>query len=124
MTLANGECSGSTTMATKEDGKNERTVSKGRCDDGATVGGDGGRFGTCAKTRWSIADLSPRQPGEHVDPRGGNQLGRDSNDGGVQQPRALRSAQGPEQPRYNRSRLGRELVVERGRDPVNLQTTR
>jgi peptide/nickel transport system substrate-binding protein len=35
-----------------------------------------------------FADLSPRQPGEHVDPRGRDQLGRDPNDGGVQQPRA------------------------------------
>jgi hypothetical protein len=41
------------------------------------------RWCTSQKARRGSADLSPRQPGEHVDPRGSDQLGLNSDDGGV-----------------------------------------
>src|ERR1700758_4467928 len=103
--------------------KHEGTIIKARRGGRAAVGGNV-VWRTGAKARRCLADISPRQPGEYVDPRGRDQLGLDSDDGSVQQPCALRPARGAEQPRYNRTRLGRELVVERRRQSADLQVAR
>jgi hypothetical protein len=76
------------------------------------------------ETWWHPSGLSSRQPGQHVDPRGSDQLGVDSDDGGIQQPRALRSARGAKPPRYDPARSRRELVVERGWHAAHVQTAR
>ena len=37
-----------------------------------------------AKAGWRPAGVSSRQPGQHVDPRGGRHIGDHADDGGVQ----------------------------------------
>src|SRR5947207_321409 len=69
--------------------------------------------GAGAKAGRRAASLSPRQPGQHVDPRGGHLLDPDPGHGGHEQPGHVRPAQGAEQPGDDCSRSRRELVVER-----------
>ena len=59
--------------------------------------------GLGAAERRRPAHVSPRQPGEHVDPRGGDVLDRDPGDGSHEQSRHVRSAQAAEQPRRRSS---------------------
>jgi len=42
-----------------------------------------------AQKQGGSEDLPPRQPGEHVDPRGSDIVDLDADDGGVQQPAPL-----------------------------------
>src|SRR5437764_861720 len=69
-------------------------------------------------------NVQPRQPGEHVDPRGSDVRRRGADDGGVQQPCHVRPARKAEQPGLDRARSGQELVVERGRDRADDATAR
>src|ERR1700752_3042672 len=62
----------------------ERTIPEAYRGGIAAVDGYVGRRSTGAKARWRLADLSPRQPGQHVDPRGRDELRRDPDDGGAQ----------------------------------------
>ena len=61
------------------------------------------------------------QPGEHVDPRRGDLLGRRADDGGDEQSRHLQPARRPEQPFRHRPGPRRQLGVERGRQGADVQ---
>src|SRR5437667_4009291 len=66
------------------------------------------------ESRWHSQNLVFRQPGEHVAARGSDRCRVAADDGGVQQPRHVRSARGAEQPRFDRPRSRHWLELERG----------
>ena len=68
--------------------------------------------------------LSPRQPGQHVDPRRGDDLHRDSDDRGVQQLGRLRPAGAAGKPAIGRARSRNKLGMERRRQDSNVQIAR
>ena len=70
------------------------------------------------------AAVSPRQPGQRLDPRGGDDLGRRAVLGGVQQSDPLQPARKAEPARIHRARTGRELEVERRLYTADLQAAR
>src|SRR5690348_18153847 len=66
------------------------------------------------------ACCTPRQPRVDVDARRGDDLDSRADDGGIQQPRRLRSARAAEPPVDARAGPRRELVVERGPPGIEL----
>jgi hypothetical protein len=82
------------------------------------------RSGRGAEGRRHPARLAAGQPGQHVDPRGGDRGRRTPDDGRLQQPRHLRSAHRAEQPRHDPPRSRHELVVERGGNRADLRAAR
>ena len=69
----------------------------------------------------TLQHLPSRQPAQRLDPRGSDDLGQPAVHGGVQQSRDVRSQGEGQQPRPDRARPGRELVVERRQDQAHLQ---
>ena len=84
------------------------------------LSGQADRVGIGAKTRRRAPHLSVRQPGEHVDPRGGVQLGPEPDDGRLQQPGDVQPGRAAEPDRHDRARSGDEVVVERRHDRAHL----
>src|SRR4029077_12694108 len=77
-----------------------------------------------AKIGRDFEDVLARQPGEHVDPRGGDGLRRRADDGRLQQSRNVRPARPAEQPAIDRAGFGHWLVMERGGDRADLAAAR
>src|SRR5258708_15245694 len=71
-----------------------------------------------------FAGRPSRQPGEHVHPRGSDDLDRRADDGGVREPRPLRPACAAKHPAVDRPGPRRELVVELGRHATDLPAAR
>ena len=67
------------------------------------------------------ADLSSRQPGQRLDPRGGDLFGQHSLHAGLQQPRHLQAGRGAEQHGLDRAGSRRELGLERRQQDAHLQ---
>src|SRR6266550_120923 len=65
--------------------------------------------------------FSPRQPGEHVDPRRGDDLDRGADDERLQQPDPVQSARKAKPAGIHPAGTGRELVVEPGFHAAELQ---
>src|SRR5438094_8575312 len=74
-----------------------------------------------AKERRHAQVLSPRQPGEHVDPRRGDDLDRGADDERLQQPDPVQSARKAEPAGIYPAGTGGELVVEPGLHAAQLQ---
>src|SRR5437763_4060441 len=83
--------------------------------------GAAGRAGGGAEKRRDAQILSPRQPGEHVDPRGGDDLDRGADLGGVQQPDPLQAGRKDKPAGVHRAGAGGKLVVEPGLHATDLQ---
>src|SRR6516164_5580696 len=66
--------------------------------------------------------LSSRQPREHVDPRGGDDLDSGADDGRLQQPRVVQTGRKAESAGIHPAGTGRKLVVGRGPHEAHLQT--
>src|SRR6266513_5269234 len=71
---------------------------------------------------WRVPQIfSPRQPGEHVDPRRGDDLDRGADDERLQQPDPVQSARKAEPAGIHPAGTGRKLVVEPGFHAAELQ---
>src|SRR5947199_3595226 len=79
------------------------------------------RAGGGAEERRDPQIFSPRQPGEHVDPRRGDDLDRGADDERLQQPDPVQSARKAKPARIHPTGTGRKLVVEPGFHAAELQ---
>src|SRR5712672_1004581 len=79
------------------------------------------RAGGGAEERRDPQILSPRQPGEHVDPRRGDDLDRGADDERLQQPDPVQSARKAKPTGIHPAGTGRKLVVEPGFHAAQLQ---
>ena len=84
----------------------------------------GARFRRRAQARRHLENLSPRQPGERLDPRGGDVLDRDAVHAGDEQPRPLQAGRAAEQPGLHRPGSGHQLVLEPGPYRAHVQAAR
>src|SRR5262245_45464275 len=77
--------------AEQEAHRNEARSSIARGSGRVFAGAECGGYGLRTKARRGLARLQPRQPGEHVDPRGSHCLRAAADDGGLQQPRHVQA---------------------------------